>query len=286
MSHFYRIKIAFEARFLTDSAYIKKRYFEKFGSVLNLENPVKFSEKIQWLKLNKRDNTFTKLVDKYEAKKFVNQKVGDRYVIPTFKLYDSADEINLEDLPAKFALKATHGSGWNQIHLSHDNITTEQLRSYFRKWLSKSYYLYSKEWPYKNVKPRVLCEELIFNKDNSLPEDYKFFVFNGKVKLIQVDHDRFSNHTRSFYDREWKKKPFSIGYRICDYEIAQPKKFKEMILVAEKLAEDFTFLRVDLYNINGIIKVGELTFFPGNGLEQFTDPEWDLELGTMLKLDN
>lgn len=285
MSMVRRFKLAYEARILTDAAYVKKRYYEKFNNKLNLNNPAKFSEKIQYLKLFNKNSFLTNIVDKHEAKNYVEQKVGFKYVIPTYKLYESADEINLQEMPERFALKTTHGSGWNQIHLNHNTITTDDLRIYFKKWLSKSYYLYSKEWPYKNVKPRILCEELLFDENNKLPDDYKFFVFNGKVKLVQVDHDRFSDHTRSFYDRKWKKQPFSIGYRMCDYEIVEPKNFKEMITVAETLAQSFTFLRVDLYNINGIIKVGELTCFPGNGLEQFSDPSWDQELGSMLKLD-
>lgn len=279
-----RIKKALEARILPASVYVKKQYRLKTGRYLNLKYPKTFSEKLQWLKLNNKNDILSIIADKEEVKKYVSDKIDEKYVIPTHSIYTVAKEIKLNNLPDKFALKATHGSGWNQIHLSHDAITEESLQEYFRKWLNKSYYLYSKEWAYKKIVPRVICEELFLKKGDKLPEDYKIFCFSGKPTYIQVDHNRFGNHSRSFYTREWEKMPFTIGKKMATKSIDPPDNLNEMIKIAEILSKDFIFLRVDLFNIDGAIKVGELTCYPGNGMETFSDKAWDIKLGDLIRL--
>ncbi|MCH8567421.1 MAG: hypothetical protein LAT67_04130 [Balneolales bacterium] len=279
-----RLLLALEARLLPNSLYLKKQFKIKTGKVLNLKSPRSFSEKIQWLKLHNTNPLLTQIADKFEVKKYVERNVSEKYIIPTHSLYTSANQIKLSRLPEKFALKATHGSGWNQIHLNHDHINEKQIQEYFKKWLNKSYYTYSKEWAYKNIPPRVICEELFLREDNSFPEDFKIFCFSGKAKYIQVDHNRFGNHTRSIYSENWQKMPFSIGKKIHNQKVKPPLMLKEMIEISEKLSSPFPFIRIDLFNVGEVVKVGELTCYPGNGMERFSDPEWDLKLGDLLSL--
>ncbi len=279
-----RITQALKSRILPPHIFVKNEYKKRTGKSLNLKSPKKFSEKVQWLKLNYKNPILTKMADKVESKTIVEEKVGQEYVIPSYKVYRSANEIKHSDLPNQFALKATHGSGWNIIKTDKDDITEKEIQEYFRFWLKKSYYNGSKEWAYKNIQPRVVCEELIFNDDGSLPEDYKVYCFHGVPTYIQIDHGRFQNHTRSFYDTEWNKMPFSIGYPLEKEVAERPVNFQKMLEIATKLSDTLPFLRVDMYNTNGKIFVGELTCYPGNGLEKFSDEKWDTILGEKLNL--
>lgn len=281
-----RITQALKCRILPPELFVKKEYEERTGKILDLKSPKTFSEKIQWLKLNYKNPLLTRMADKVESKKIVEDRVGTEYVIPTYKVYNRAEDINHSDLPEHFALKATHGSGWNIIEENKDDITEQEIRNYFRFWLKKNYYKGSKEWAYKNIQPRVVCEELIFDEDGSLPEDYKIYCFNGVPTYTQIDHGRFQNHTRSFYDVEWNKMPFSIGYPLEEKTVTKPQNFDKMLEIAENLSEELPFLRVDMYNINGNIYIGELTCYPGNGLERFSEERWDYILGEKLNLNN
>lgn len=274
----------FEARLLTDELFVKKTFLKKTGRTLSLSNPQTFSEKIQWLKLYYRNPVLTKLADKLEAKKIISKKIGEEFTIPTVEVYESGNEILLDFLPKAIALKATHGSGWNIISKNSDSLSQKEVQGYFTKWLSKNYYIYSKEWAYKAIKPRVICEELLFDESGNLPMDYKFFCFDGIPRYIQVDHNRFEKHTRSIYDNHWHKKNFTIGHPIYVDSIPKPPNFNEMLKVAEALSKELPFLRVDLFNVDGKIYCGELTMYPGNGMEAFSDIEWDYKLGRQVVL--
>ncbi|PKD43279.1 ATP-grasp fold amidoligase family protein [Rhodohalobacter barkolensis] len=280
-----RITEALKCRVLPPRLFIRSIYRKRTGKKLNLSSPKTFSEKIQWLKLYYKNPLLTRMADKAESKKIVKERVGPEYVIPSFKVYNRADDINHSELPEQFALKATHGSGWNIIETSKESISEKEIRDYFRYWLKKSYYIGSKEWAYKHIQPRVVCEELIFNADGTLPEDYKFFCFNGTPTYVQVDHGRFEKHTRSFYDAEWNKMPFSIGYPLEETVAEKPRNLEKMFEIAAVLSEELPFLRVDMYNVNGKIYIGELTCYPGNGLERFSEERWDHILGEKLNLD-
>lgn len=284
-NYFERVYQALKSRILPPAVFIKATYKERTGKELNLESPKTFSEKIQWLKLNYKNPVLTRMADKAESKNLVEQKVGKDHVIPLFKIYNQAEEIKHHELPQKFALKATHGSGWNIIETNKQNVSEKEIRNYFKYWLKKSYYQGSKEWAYKDIKPRVVCEELIFNADGSLPEDFKFFCFNGAPTYVQIDHGRFQKHTRSFYDAEWNKMSFSIGYPLEETMAEKPKNFEKMLEIATALSEELPFLRVDMYNLDGEIYIGELTCYPGNGLERFTDDRWDYIMGEKLNLN-
>jgi len=275
---------AVKTRLLPSKLFIRNEYKNRTGRELNLNSPKTFSEKIQWLKLYYKNPVLTKMADKVDSKDIVRKKVGENHIIPSYKVFNAADDIIHDELPDQFALKATHGSGWNIIERDKNNITESEIRDYFRFWLKKSYYKGSKEWAYKHIQPRVVCEKLIFEEDGSLPEDYKFFCFNGVPTYIQIDHGRFEKHTRSFYNTCWEKMPFSIGYPLEESVVEKPANFEKMIDIASSLSEGLPFLRVDMYNVSGQIYVGELTCYPGNGLEKFSDEKWDFKLGEKLNI--
>ena len=274
------------ARFIPPATYVKHIYQKKLGKSLDLKNPKTFNEKIQWLKLYYREPMLPKMADKYEAKHIVRQLLGEDRSVPTAALFETAADIELGGLPQAVALKATHGSGWNIIARNKDELDENEVRDYFRFWLGKNYYTYSKEWAYRTVRPRVICEPLLLSEDGQLPLDYKVFCFSGKAQFVQVDIDRFNNHTRSFYDREWKKQAFSVGYPRSKKRIGKPVPLARMVEMAEILSQDLPFLRVDLYVVDSQVFVGELTIYPGNGMEQFTDESWNRRLGDMLELPN
>jgi hypothetical protein len=280
-----RIVKALEVRFLTDSYFVKKEFKRRMGHTLDLKNPQSFSEKIQWLKLYYRNPILPKMSCKYESKKIVEDRVGIEYNVPTHSLYDKAQDIKLDLLPNQVALKATHGSGKNIISLNKSELNEEEIQAFFKHALSKNYYLHSKEWAYKEVKPRVIVEELILEDDNQLPKDYKIHCFEGQPKFIQIDYQRFENHTRAFYDEDWNKLDFSQGnHPIHKEKVEKPELLDQMFRISKILSVGLPLLRVDFFYINNKIYVGELTCYPGNGMEKFTDEKWDLKMGEYLKL--
>lgn len=279
-----RLKKALEARFLPNDLFVKKDFRERMGFDLNLDNPKSFSEKIQWLKLYYKNPILPTLADKYESKKIVEKEVGIKYVMPTHAIYNDANDILLDKLPKKVALKATHASGINIISFDKSELDEKKVQSFFKHHLKKSYYLHSKEWAYKYVKPRVIAEELILEVNNELPKDYKIHCFSGIPRYIQVDHQRYKNHTRSYYDEYWSKKEFSHAKPIHQGLIDKPKSLDEMFEICKKLSKNLPYIRVDFFYVNNNIYVGELTCYPGNGMEPFSDYAWDLRLGELLVL--
>lgn len=271
---------------LEDKKYLKILYRKAFKKELNLENPQTFNEKLQWLKLNDRKDIYTTMVDKYEVKKHVSAIIGKEYIIPTLGIYDSFNEIDFEKLPDKFAIKCTHDSGGVVICKDKKELDIKKARNKINKSLKKNYYYSSREWPYKNVKPRIIIEELLEDEGNEDLIDYKFMCFNGKVKCSFVCLNRRSKEGLNvdFYDLKWNKMPFERHYPNSKEILEKPKNYEKMIELAEKLAEGISFVRVDFYNIKGKIYFGELTFYPGAGIEEFTPNEWDKKLGDMIIL--
>ena len=273
---------------LPDDKYLKYRYRIQLGKNLDLDNPKTFDEKMQWLKLNDRNPKYTQMVDKYEAKKYVSEIIGDEYIIPTLGIYNSYDEIDFDKLPNQFVIKCTHDSGSIVLCKDKKIFDKEKYRDKINKALKTNYYHSGREWPYKEVKPRILIEKYMEDKKTRDLKDYKFFTFNSVTKCIQVDYDRFTNHKRAYYDTSWKRLPFTTCYP-SDYsiEIDKPDNFEEMKKIVDKITstiENNKFLRVDLYSINEKIYFGELTFYPGSGFEKFFPEEWDYKLGEMIDI--
>lgn len=273
---------------MSDRTYIKILFFlSGRGQRLNLEAPRTFNEKLQWLKLYDRNPEYIRMVDKYAVKKYVADKIGEEYIIPTLGVWDSFDEIDFESLPDQFVLKCTHDSGSTVVCKSKAEFDYKAARKKINKLLKRNYYWTGREWPYKNVKPRILAETYIEDKTSGHGlRDYKIFVFDGKAEFFYVTSDRgLGSGTRiDLYDLELNKLPCKWGYECSDYAFVPPAGFDDMIRLAERLGEGIPQVRVDMYNIEGQIFFGEMTFFPWAGMMPFEPEEWDLRFGRLIRL--
>ena len=279
----YLTKLGFYNK-MPDEKYLKKLFRLHIGKELDLDSPKGFNEKIQWLKLYNRKPEYTTMVDKYTAKKYAAEKIGEQYIIPSLGVWDRAEDIDPGKLPDKFVLKCTHDSGGVVICRDKSEFDIEAARKKINKRLKANYYYSGREWPYKNVKPRIIAEKYMEEPGSSELKDYKFMCFNGKVRCTFVCSERFEKLKVTFYDNDWKRMPFERHYHASETDIPKPKNFDKMVELAEILSEDIPFLRVDFYEINGHIYFGELTFFPGSGFEEFTPEEWDRILGDWITL--
>lgn len=266
---------------MPDEPYLKMMYWAILGRKADLRNPRTFNEKLQWLKIHDRNPDHTIMVDKYAAKQYVAGKIGEEYIIPTLGVWDRFDDINFDELPDQFVLKCTHDSGGLVICKDKKTLDKEAAKKKIETALKNNYYYSVREWPYKNVKPRIIAEKYMADTTNDDLNDYKLMCFNGKVKATFVCSDRYSEDGLkvTFYDTSWKRMPFERHYRSSNSEIVKPKTYEEMSALAERLAEKIPFLRVDFYEIDGRTYFGELTFYPGSGFEEFNPEEWDRELG-------
>lgn len=275
-------------RWLPDEAYLRLLYYFTIGKRLRLKNPQTFTEKIQWLKLYNRKPEFTMMVDKYAVKDYVAGIIGSEYVIPTLGVWDSFDEIDFDSLPDKFVLKTTHGGGSGGVVICRDKalIDKEAMRRKLEKSLKQDIYKSLREWPYKNVARRIIAEQFLEIDANFEIKDYKFFCFNGEPRFLKVDFNRFIEHHANYYDTNWQLLPFGeAGLLPVESHIEQkPENFEEMVEIARKLSKGQPFLRVDLYNLQGKIYFGELTFFPASGLGAFSPMSADSQIGDYIKL--
>ena len=288
--------LKYALRILPDSIYLKLYYFTKFKRPLNLKNPKSFNEKLQWLKLNDRNPLYTVLVDKIEAKKYVANIIGEEYIIPTLGEWNDPDKIILEQLPDQFVLKCNHGSGDVFICKDKSTFDFESAKKKLKKLLKEDYYLVGREWPYRDVNRKVFAEKYIQNTTNteshgtkstdySELSDYKFMCFNGCPKCLFTTTNRHKGALiMTFFDLNWNKMPFERHYTSDPNPVPPPKHLSQMILLAQKLAKDFTFVRVDFYEVNDKIYFGELTLFPGSGFEEFKPDKWDYIMGSWLDL--
>ncbi|MDB2103260.1 MULTISPECIES: ATP-grasp fold amidoligase family protein [Clostridium] len=272
-------------RLLPDKIFIKIEYYLVMNKKLNLDNPKTFNEKLQWLKINDRKDIYTKIVDKYEVREYISQKIGEEYLIPLIGVWDEFDEIDFSKLPNKFVLKPTHTSGNVFICKDKSKIDYKDLKRKVNKWMKRRYYWVHREWPYKNVKPRIICEEYISDKD-STPDDYKVMCFNSKAKLIEVHIDRFKNHNLDIYDNEWNRVALAEDGPSSNNVYEKPKEFDKMIKMSEKLSSISCHARIDWYIVNGKLYFGEITLYEASGLDQFNNPEDDCTLGEWINLYN
>lgn len=280
----------FYYRYLTsDIKWIKRNYKRQRNKELNLNNPKEFGEKIQWLKLFWDDPIAKQCADKYLVRDIIENTIGKEYLNDLIGVYESVEEIDFNSLPDKFVLKGTHGSGFNLICEDKESFDWAYAKTFMDRWLHTDYYLKNREWVYKDLKPRIICEHYL-SQGNELSAltDYKFYSFNGEVKYCQVIRDRDENETIDFYDMNWKKMPFN-GLKerpMSSKEYPKPINYEKMIELARKLSFDFPFVRVDFYNIEGRIVFGELTFFPSSGMGHFTPEEWNEKIGSLIELPN
>ena len=287
----YRIKICAWLKLykkLPDKEYISKMYYCYFGKKLNLINPRTFNEKIQWLKLNDRKNEYTSIVDKYEMKNIISKKIGERYVVPTYGVWNTFEEIDFNLLPNKFVLKTTHDSGGVVICKNKNSFDFQMAKKIINHSLKNNYYENWREWPYKNVRPRVIAEMLL-GKETDEIDDYKVHCFNGipKMTLVCSDRHSLSGMTEDFYDNNWKhlnlKRP---GVPNSTKIHQKPNVFDEMLLISKKLSANYPFLRVDFYVVENSLYIGELTLYPAGGFDGFEPEKYDVILGDWLDLSN
>ena len=269
---------------MDDEKYLMMYYEKVFKKKLNLSNPKTFNEKLQWLKLNNRNNEYTAMVDKYLAKKYVGSKIGNEYIIPTIGIYNNFNEIDFDALPNSFVMKCTHDSGRVIICKDKNNFNRIRAKKIINKGLKHDYYYDGREWPYKNVKKRIIIEKYMADKANDELKDYKFFCFNGQPKYVLVCSERTKKLKETFYDTNWNIAPFKRPHHDVDNTIPKPKNFKKMLELSSKLSNDIPFLRVDFYEINGNLYFGELTFFPASGMSGFEPAIWDEKLGKNLDI--
>lgn len=274
-------------KFENDEEYIKKQYKKIMKKELDLSNPKTFNEKIQWLKINDRNPIYTIMVDKYEAKKYVADIIGEEYIIPTIGIYNKFEDIEFDKLPKQFVMKCTHDSGGLFICTNKDEANLMKQKIRFNLILKRNYYYRSREWAYKNVPHRIIIEKYMKDKQNKELKDYKFYCFNGKPQYLYVS-EGLNNHQTAkidFFNMNFEKAPFyRADYSRFNVDPEKPKRFEEMKLIAEKLAQNLKFIRVDLYEIEDKIYFSELTLYPCGGMMPFKPEEWDQKLGELIKI--
>ena len=255
------------------------------GYKLNLNNPQTFNEKIQWLKLNDYHEEYTKMVDKVDAKDYVASVIGEQYIIRTLGVWNTVDEINWEALPNQFVIKSTNDSGGVVVCKDKAKLSMGDAKNKLRSMGGRDYSIISKEYPYKKVPRRFIAEVYIEDESGYELKDYKFFCFDGEVEFLFVATGRQQNDIRfDFYDIEFNHLPVLNGHPNADIWPVKPVNYDEMLDVAAKLSKGIPHVRVDLYNVNGKIYFGELTFFHFSGTTPFEPMEWDYKFGKYLKL--
>lgn len=278
---------------LPDKIYLSLRYRFQMGHWIDWNNPKTFTEKIQWLKLYNRRPEYTTMVDKYAAKQYIADRIGEKYIIPTLGVWEKPEDIDWNSLPSKFVLKTTSGGGGCGVLICKDKARFDKQQAIKRinESLANDIYLNLREWPYKNVTKRVIAEKFITSEKNQTSSDlpdYKFFCFYGEPKYCQVIRDRHSKETIDFYDMEWNHQDF-VGLnpvvRNGLTPVIRPKHFNEMKGICRKLAKNIPFVRIDLYVIDNDIYFGEITFYPASGIGKFTPKDWDVKLGKLIQIE-
>lgn len=273
-------------KIVDDKKYIEMKYYLTMNKELNLENPETFNEKLQWLKLYDRNPEYTNMVDKYEAKKYVANIIGEEYIIPTLGVWEKFEDIDFEKLPNQFVLKPIHTSGNVFICKDKNKIDYKKLKKEVNQWLKRKYYYLHREWPYKNVKPKIIAEKYMGTTKQKELIDYKFFCFNGTPRYMYISEGLINHSTAkmSFVDMNYNLSFSRNDYKTFERLPPKPINFEKMQELAKSLSNGIPFIRVDFYEIEGKIYFGELTFYPGAGYIPFEPEEYDKILGDMLEL--
>lgn len=262
-----------------------KWYYENTGKTLDLEHPKTFNEKLQWLKIYDSTDKKALLADKYRVREWFKEQIGEEYLVPLLGVWNSFDEIDFEQLPEKFALKANHGSGYNIIVKDKSKMNMKKAKADFERWLSKDFALVGGfELYYSKIKPVIIAEKYLENTEGLV--DYRFYCFNGKPEQVWVDiYSGTPRHMREIYDMNWEKLPVRCKWPDANGLLdKRPQKFEEMKSIAKKLSKEFKFVRVDFYEVEGKLYMGEMTFIPMSGIGVLEPYEYDLKMGEWLKL--
>lgn len=280
--------------FIQDRLFVRLEYRLKLKSWPDLDNPTTLSEKIQWLKLYDRHPDYTQMVDKIEAKKYAARLIGSQHIIPTIAVWDRVKDIDFDALPDQYVLKSNHRGG-GMVFICKDKASFNKRRAKrkLKHQLLKDMYCDTKEWPYKYVNRRILCEEYMVDESGDELKDYKFYCFNGKPEFCQLVSSRYKDEDtrKDVYDSSWTRQEFSgpldFNDRPKGYSepIAKPENLELMLDIARKLSSGLKFVRIDLYNINGQVYFGEITFYPASGMRTFYPHKWNEILGDKLSLE-
>ncbi len=276
------------SKYIPDKTYVKCMYRSFTDKKLNLKNPAGFNEKLQWLKLYDRKPIYTEMVDKYAAKQFVADRIGEEYIIKTLGVWDKFEDIDFDALPDSFVLKCTHDSAGLVICTDKLKFDYEAAKNKLNSCLKRNFYYSGREWQYKNVVPRIIAEE--YMEDTALGElrDYKFFTFGAEPKIVHIVSNRNNPKEPTygdFYDMEYKHLDLTMGHDNAPYPIEKPENFEKMKEFARILSAGTKHLRVDFYEVNGKLYFGELTFYQDSGVADIVPLEWDAILGSWIKSD-
>lgn len=272
-----------------DKTYLRLAFYLQAGFYPDLDNPRSLGEKIQWLKLHDHNPEYRRMTDKVTAKEYAAERIGKQHIIPTLGVWDNPDDIDWDSLPDKFVIKLTYGSGGRSVWVCKDKSkfdraeTVKGLKHQRGRDLSK----FLREWAYGGIRKRVIAEAYLETSDPAgVPPDYKFWCFNGKAKFLDICRGKANSDSRVFnyLDLDWNPTPFWRIRPNTDEFKPKPDNFDEMVQIAEKLAEGIPFVRVDLYNENGVVYFGEMTLYPGSGMKIFEPIEWEYKLGDLLQL--
>ena len=272
---------------MDDELYLKIAYRVRMGKKLNLKNPKTFNEKLQWLKVHNRNPLCTRLVDKHEVRSYIAETIGEQYLIPLVGgPWDCFDEIDFDKLPDQFVLKCTHDSGGLIICKNKADLDVTAAKRKIEACLKHNFYWGMREWPYKDVKPRIIAEKYMEDPIDKELKDYKVMCFNGNPKLIQVHSGRYQSHVQDFYDTDWNYLEMSQGTPTSGNQTLAPSFLNDMLELSRKLSAGYPHLRVDWYYVNKRMYFGELTFFDGSGFWPFDPAEWDEKIGSWIDLSS
>lgn len=276
------------SRLLSDELFLRVYYYTHMNKSLDLKNPITYNEKLNWLKLHDRCPLYTKLVDKYAVKAYASNIIGNDKIIPTLAVWDTPEEINWDILPNQFVLKTTHGGGNCGVIIckNKETFNVELACKKLKKSLKQDLYQSSREWPYRDVRRRIIAEPYIEDKETAELRDYKFFCFDGEVKFLFVASERQTRPEPyfDFFDVDYNPLPITQGHPNSITKPIIPKTFEEMKVIANKLSKGLPHVRVDLYEVNGKVLFGELTFYHFGGVVPFLPAEWDYKFGEYIKL--
>lgn len=272
-----------------DRLFLKVQYYLKLGRRLNIDHPTLYNEKVQWIKLYDRNPQYNIFVDKLAVRQYVKDTVGEKYLIPEIAHYDRPEDIAWDQLPDRYVLKCTHGSSCNIVQDGKkDAAAIERLKARIPGWMKSNWFYLSREWPYLDVKPRILIEKFMQGPDGSVPYDYKFLCFNGEPRYVIVDVDRYKDgglgHRRNFYDLNWVRQDMFNRHPGYEGDVPRPSCLDEMVEVARKLSKGIPHIRIDLYQVGEQVYFGEMTFFHGFGMEVFRPRQFEEHLGSLIHL--
>ncbi len=268
----------------SDRMYIMLDTFLMTRRFPKLDNPKTYNDKVNWLKLNFKQPEYTEWVDKYKAKILAEKIIGKDHIIPTLGVWDSFDDIDFNSLPRQFVLKTTHDSGGVVICEDKLKFNIDAARKKINSSLNRNWYYIHREYPYKTCERKIIAEQFLTDGSIHGLVDYKFFCFNGVPKMVYVGSARMGKQQLDHFDMDFNLLPFERHFKHADVTPKKPASFESMKALAKKLSRGFLHVRVDLYDINGHLYFGELTFFPGAGIRPFNPKDWDYKVGEWLEL--